>query len=62
MVLQRAPERFAGRLQGETMSIDRLDHVSIRNLVVEAPHAFYADVLCLAKGWRPDFPFPGVWL
>lgn len=44
------------------MSIDRLDHISVRTLDVEATRAFYEDVLGLAKGWRPDFPFPGVWL
>ena len=44
------------------MSIERLDHISVRTRDVEATRAFYEDVLGLATGWRPDFPFPGVWL
>jgi catechol 2,3-dioxygenase-like lactoylglutathione lyase family enzyme len=48
--------------RGTPMSINRLDHVSIRTQDLKATHAFYADVLGLTVGPRPDFPFPGVWL
>jgi catechol 2,3-dioxygenase-like lactoylglutathione lyase family enzyme len=44
------------------MSINRLDHVSIRTHDLDATHNFYADVLGLSVGPRPNFPFPGVWL
>ena len=44
------------------MSINRLDHVSIRTFDLDATHNFYADVLGLTVGPRPNFPFPGVWL
>jgi catechol 2,3-dioxygenase-like lactoylglutathione lyase family enzyme len=39
-----------------------LDHVSIRTSDLEACGRFYADVLGLTVGPRPEFPFPGVWL
>lgn len=39
-----------------------LNHFSIRTLDLEATRAFYVDVLGLAVGPRPDFPFPGLWL
>ena len=39
-----------------------LNHVSIRTSDLEACRRFYVDVLGLAAGPRPDFPFPGVWL
>lgn len=43
------------------MSIS-LNHVSVRTLDLEACKRFYVDVLGLADGPRPEFPFPGVWL
>ncbi len=39
-----------------------LNHVSIRTSDLEACQRFYVDVLGLAAGPRPNFPFPGVWL
>src|SRR4051812_1688227 len=53
-----------GRQEGRvsSMSINRLDHVSIRTHDLDATHNFYADVLGLSVGPRPNFPFPGVWL
>jgi len=44
------------------MSIDRLDHVSIRTADLDATRLFYTDVLGFEVGPRPEFPFPGVWL
>jgi len=39
-----------------------LNHFSIRALDLDACQRFYEDVLGLAVGPRPDFPFPGLWL
>jgi len=39
-----------------------LNHVSIRSADLEACRRFYVDLLGLAVGPRPDFPFPGLWL
>lgn len=43
------------------MSIS-LNHVSVRTLDLEACKRFYVELLGLAEGPRPEFPFPGVWL
>ncbi len=42
--------------------ISGLDHVNIRTAHLAATRAFFTDVLGLTEGWRPAFPFPGVWL
>ena len=39
-----------------------LNHFSIRTTDLEASRRFYADVLGLTVGPRPDFPFPGLWM
>ena len=39
-----------------------LNHYSIRTTDLEASRRFYADVLGLTVGPRPDFPFPGLWM
>lgn len=39
-----------------------LNHFSIRTADLEASRRFYADVLGLTVGPRPDFPFPGLWM
>ena len=39
-----------------------LNHCAIRTYELEACRRFYADVLGLVVGPRPDFPFPGLWL
>jgi catechol 2,3-dioxygenase-like lactoylglutathione lyase family enzyme len=39
-----------------------LNHFSIRTTDLEASRRFYADVLGLSVGPRPDFPFPGLWM
>ena len=44
------------------MTIERLDHYSIRTTDVETTRKFYTEALGLEVGPRPDFPFPGVWL
>ena len=44
------------------MPLTQLDHCSIRTTKLEETRAFYVDVLGLAVGPRPEFPFPGVWL
>jgi catechol 2,3-dioxygenase-like lactoylglutathione lyase family enzyme len=42
--------------------IRALDHVNIRTADLAATKALFVDVLGLAEGWRPPFPFPGAWL
>ena len=44
------------------MQIERLDHVNIRTAQLDKLVEWYADVLGLCAGDRPDFPFPGAWL
>lgn len=39
-----------------------LNHYSIRTLELQAVADFYAQVLGLSSGPRPDFPFPGIWM
>jgi len=40
----------------------QLNHFSIRTTDLAACEHFYCDVLGLAVGPRPPFPFPGLWL
>ena len=44
------------------MTIDRLDHYSIRTTDLDATRRFYTDIMGFEIGPRPDFNFPGVWL
>jgi catechol 2,3-dioxygenase-like lactoylglutathione lyase family enzyme len=44
------------------VSIVSLDHINIRTAELARTAAFFTDVLGLTEGWRPDFPFNGVWL
>ena len=39
-----------------------LNHFSIRTLDLDGTRHFYTNVLGLADGPRPPFPFPGIWL
>lgn len=39
-----------------------LNHFSIRTTDLAASRRFYAEVLGLTVGPRPDFPFPGAWM
>ncbi|WP_208986164.1 VOC family protein [Labrenzia sp. OB1] len=44
------------------MQIGKLDHVNLRTTRLDELIAWYADVLGMNPGPRPDFPFPGAWL
>ena len=44
------------------MAIEKLAHYSIRTHDLDASRRFYVDLLGLRPGYRPPFPFPGVWL
>jgi catechol 2,3-dioxygenase-like lactoylglutathione lyase family enzyme len=44
------------------VSIVSLDHINIRTAELARTAAFFTEVLGLTEGWRPDFPFNGVWL
>jgi catechol 2,3-dioxygenase-like lactoylglutathione lyase family enzyme len=44
------------------VAIAGLDHVNIRTTELAKTQAFFTEVLGLAVGWRPDFPFGGAWL
>ena len=45
------------------MSLIRsLDHINIRTADLSATKTLFVDVLGLAEGYRPPFPFPGAWL
>jgi len=44
------------------MTILDLDHINIRTTDLARTRAFFIEVLGLAEGWRPDFPFAGAWL
>jgi len=44
------------------MSLVWLDHVNLRTTRLEEMRRFYADVLGLEDGQRPDFGFDGAWL
>lgn len=44
------------------MPLARLDHVNLCTVQLEAMQAFYANVLGLSPGPRPNFSFDGAWL
>ncbi len=44
------------------MPLNQLDHVNVRTGKLDEMISWYADVLGLYAGPRPDFPFPGAWL
>lgn len=44
------------------MSLNSLDHCSIRTVKLQETRDFYVDILGMVDGERPDFPFPGNWL
>jgi catechol 2,3-dioxygenase-like lactoylglutathione lyase family enzyme len=44
------------------MGVSRLEHVNIRCAHLAATRAFYTDIIGLAEGPRPNFPFGGAWL
>jgi catechol 2,3-dioxygenase-like lactoylglutathione lyase family enzyme len=44
------------------MPLARLDHVNLCTVQLETMQAFYANVLGLIPGPRPEFSFDGAWL
>lgn len=44
------------------MKIGKLDHVNVRTNRLQDMKDWYADVLGMEAGFRPDFPFDGAWL
>lgn len=44
------------------MSLLAFDHVNIRTVDLDKMVTWYAEVLGLRSGPRPDFPVPGAWL
>jgi catechol 2,3-dioxygenase-like lactoylglutathione lyase family enzyme len=44
------------------MGVSRLEHITIRCLQRQATRDFYVELIGLAEGPRPDFPFRGHWL
>lgn len=44
------------------MPIRKLGHYSIRTRDLAASERFYVEVMDFRVGFRPAFPFPGVWL
>jgi catechol 2,3-dioxygenase-like lactoylglutathione lyase family enzyme len=44
------------------VGISKLAHYSIRASDLEASRKFYTEVMGFRVGYRPNFPFPGVWL
>jgi catechol 2,3-dioxygenase-like lactoylglutathione lyase family enzyme len=46
------------------MNLSGLNHVTLRCRPRDLPalQAFYGDALGLHSGWRPPFPFPGLWM
>ena len=50
------------RLHGGTVTIIRLAHYAIHTSDLEASRRFYTEVMGFRVGYRPSFPFPGIWL
>ena len=44
------------------MPLTEMSHCSIRTLKMEETREFYAGILDLKSGDRPDFDFPGYWM
>src|SRR6266508_4212390 len=44
------------------ISVGLLDHYNVRTRHLDETVRFYADVLGLTNGPRPDFPVPGAWM
>lgn len=44
------------------MTIQHLDHFTVRTAKVDETADFFRDAIGLEEGWRPAFPFPGRWL
>ena len=44
------------------MAVNKLAHFSVRTTALDASRQFYCEVLGFRVGFRPPFPFPGLWL
>ena len=44
------------------MTLTAFDHANVRTSNLDAMVTWYADILGLHAGYRPDFGFPGAWL
>src|SRR5258708_38696869 len=44
------------------MTVTKLAHYAIRTADLETSRRFYTEVMGLRVGYRPPFPFPGIWL
>ncbi len=42
--------------------IERLDHVNLQTVQLDAMIHWYSHFLQLKQGYRPNFPFPGAWM
>lgn len=42
--------------------IERLDHVNLQTVQLDAMIAWYEHILQLKNGYRPNFPFNGAWI
>jgi catechol 2,3-dioxygenase-like lactoylglutathione lyase family enzyme len=49
-------------MRNANMPVQVLEHVTIRCADLKATRDFYVEMLGLAEGARPDFPFRGHWL
>ncbi|MDR3506277.1 MAG: VOC family protein [Caulobacteraceae bacterium] len=47
---------------GEGGGVARIGHYAVRTGDLDASKRFYVEVLGLRVGYRPPFPFPGLWL
>lgn len=44
------------------MPLQKLAHFSVRTADLESSKKFYTEILGFHVGFRPAFPFPGIWL
>ena len=44
------------------MALQKLAHFSVRTTDLELSKKFYTEILGFTVGFRPAFPFPGIWL
>ena len=44
------------------MALKKLAHFSVRTTELELSKKFYTEILGFQVGFRPAFPFPGIWL
>lgn len=44
------------------MALKKLAHFSVRSTDLELSKKFYTEILGFQVGFRPAFPFPGIWL